>query len=254
VSIAFSGADFMQEYYLICSIAILAGFIQGLSGFGSVLVALPILVLFLDFQLAVPLVSIWGMTINIILLMQLRMHLRPKNILPLTLAAIPGIPLGIYVLKHANILVLEMLLGVLLLIFSLYFIWSGGKTRGLSRGWLYAAGFLSGCLGGGLAMSGPPVIIYTAVQPWDKDEIKSTLTGYFFLSGLIIIVFQTTSGLMTTEVFTGSLLSIPFIFLGVMLGSAGYRRLATEHYRQVVVGLITLLGLMTVIKALGTYY
>ena len=121
----------------ICSVALLAGFIQGLSGFGSVLVALPILVLFLDFDLAVPLASIWGMTINTILLLQLRAHLRLKNILPLTLAAIPGIPLGVYILVNANTRLLEMLLGVLLLIFSLYFIWSGGKRE------IYQAG---GCI------------------------------------------------------------------------------------------------------------
>jgi len=45
---------------LLCLIALLAGFTQGLSGFGSVLVALPLLVLFLDLNLAVPLVSIWA--------------------------------------------------------------------------------------------------------------------------------------------------------------------------------------------------
>lgn len=238
---------------LICLIALLAGFIQGLSGFGSVLVALPLLVMFLDLKMAVPLVSIWGMTINAILLVQLREHLRRKHILPLTLAAIPGIPLGVYVLKNADVRVLEMLLGGLLLLFSLYFVWSGGKTRKLSTSWLYAAGFCSGCLGGSLAMSGPPVIVYTALQPWDKDEIKSTLTGYFFLSGLVIIAAQITSGLMTAAVFTGSLFSIPFIFLGVAGGSVIYRRLQTDRYRQVVVGLITLLGLVTVIKALGAH-
>jgi uncharacterized protein len=236
---------------LLCLVALLAGFTQGLSGFGSVLVALPILALFLDFNLAVPLVSTWGMTINIILVLQLRSHLRLQSILPLTLAAIPGIPLGVYVLKHANVWVLEMLLGGLLVIFSLYFAWSGGKTRDLSRGWAYFAGFWSGCLGGSLAMSGPPVIIYTALQPWSKDQIKSTLTGFFFLSGLIIIAAQAMGGLITTAVLAGSLISIPFIVLGVLLGSAIYRKLATDRYRQVVVGLITILGLLTVVKALG---
>lgn len=244
---------FVDFYFLIGVIALLAGFIQGLSGFGSVLIALPMLVLFLDFDKAVPLVSIWGMTINTILLAQLRAHLRLQLVLPLTMAAIPGIPLGVYVLKNADIRVLEMLLGVLLLIFSLYFVFSGGKTRKLSIAWLYAAGFCSGCLGGSLAMSGPPVIVYTALQPWDKDEMKSTLTGYFFLSGLVIIIAQAVSGLMTTAVFTGSLISIPFIILGVVSGSSIYRRLATDHYRQVVVGMITLLGLLTVVKALGAY-
>ncbi len=117
---------------LICLIALVAGFIQGLSGFGSVLVALPLLAMFLDLKIAVPLVSIWGMTINTILLVQLRAHLRRQNILPLVVAAIPGIPLGVYILKYADVRFLELLLGGLLVIFSWYFVWSGGKTRNLS--------------------------------------------------------------------------------------------------------------------------
>lgn len=236
---------------LLCLIALLAGFTQGLAGFGSVLVALPLLALFLNFKTAVPLVSTWGMTINLILLIQLRPHLSLNRILPLAVATLPGIPLGVYALKNMSVWVLEMSLGILLVVFSSYFVWSGGTTRRLSRMWAYAAGFVSGFLGGSLAASGPPVIVYTALQPWPKDEMKSTLTGFFFLSGLVIIAAQALSGLITTEVLTGSLLSIPFVILGVVCGSACYQKLATARYRQVVVGLLTLLGLLTVLKALG---
>ncbi len=241
----------MSPDLLICLIALFAGFTQGLSGFGSVLVALPLLALFLDFKTAVPLVSIWGMTINIILLIQLRPHLRLQSILPLTAAALPGIPLGVYILKNVPVWVLEMLLGSLLVVFSLYFVWSGGKTRNLARGWAYVAGFGSGFLGGSLAASGPPVIIYTALQPWAKDEIKSTLTGFFFLSGLVILAAQAASGLFTNLVLTMGLFSIPFVLLGVMVGTWFYQRLDTTRYRQVIVGLITVLGLLTLVKALG---
>jgi uncharacterized membrane protein YfcA len=241
----------LSSNLLLCLIALFAGFTQGLSGFGSVLVALPLLALFLDFKIAVPLVSLWGMTINIILLLSLRRHLSLKRILPLAVAALPGIPLGVYILKNVSVWVLEMVLGGLLVVFSLYFVWSGGKTRILARGWAYAAGFCSGCLGGGLAMSGPPVIIYTALQPWPKDEIKSTLTGFFFLSGLFILAAQAASGLITTTVLSWSVLSIPFVVVGVFLGSWFYDKLDTNRYRQVIVWLITLLGLLTLAKALG---
>jgi len=69
------------------------------------------------------------MTINTILLMQLRAHLRRNHILSLTVAAIPGIPLGVYILKHADVRILEMLLGILLVVFSVYFVWSGEKLE-----------------------------------------------------------------------------------------------------------------------------
>jgi uncharacterized protein len=235
----------------LCLIALFAGFTQGLSGFGSVLVALPVLTYLLNLKTAVPLASTWGMTINIILLIQLRPHLSRKRILPLALASLPGIPLGVYILKNVPVWILEMGLGGLLVVFSLYFVWSGGKTRPLSRGWTYAAGFGSGVLGGSLAMSGPPVILYTALQPWPKDEIKSTLTGFFFLSGLFILAAQAASGLFTIMTLSWSVLSIPFVIFGVFLGSWCYDRLDTNRYRQVIVWLITLLGLITLAKSLG---
>ncbi len=236
---------------LLWLIAFLAGFIQGLSGFGSVLVALPLLALFLDFKIVVPLVNLWSLAINTLLLIQLRRHLNFKNSVPLFLAALPGIPLGVYILRHVPVWVLEMSLGGTLLVFSWYFVSSGGRTRNLTSSWAYAAGFCSGCLGGSLGASGPPVILYSALQPWPKDQIKATLASYFFLAGIFIIAAQAAAGLVTTAVLTGSLLSIPFIILGVVAGALWYRKLDTTRYRQVVVGLTTLLGLLTVVKALG---
>lgn len=235
----------------VCLAALLAGLIQGLSGFGSVLVALPLLVFFLDLRTAVPLVSIWGMTINLMLLVGLWRQVRLARILPLTLAALPGIPLGVYLLTQVPVRLLELLLGLILIGFAAYFFLAPGRTRVLGRGWEYLAGFLSGCLGGSLAASGPPVILYTALQPWDKDAIKATLTGYFALSGVLILAVQAWDGLFTQTVLLYGLFSIPVIFLGVMVGLWGYRRLDTGRYRQVIVGLITLLGLLTLGKAVG---
>lgn len=236
-------------HLFVCLIALFAGFTQGLSGFGSVLVALPLLAFFLDLKTAVPLASLWGMTINIMLLFQLRRHLSHARVVPLAAAAVPGVPLGVFILTTVPAWVLEMLLGALLLIFTVYFIRSGGKTRPLAGGWTYLAGFGSGLLGGSLAASGPPVIIYTALQPWPKDEIKSTLAGFFFLSGLVILAAQALAGLFTGPVLALSLFSIPVVVVGVVAGSWCYGRLDTERYRQLIVGLIFLLGLMTLCKA-----
>ncbi len=142
----------------VCLAALAAGLTQGLAGFGSVLVALPLLVFFLDLPTAVPLASIWGMTINVMLLAGLWRQVRAARILPLTLAALPGVPLGVYLLRQVPVRLLELSLGLVLIGFSGYVILSRGRTKVLGRGWEYLAGFLSGCLGGSLAASGPPVI------------------------------------------------------------------------------------------------
>lgn len=237
------------DYLIVCLTALAAGFIQGLSGFGAILVALPLLVLLLDLKTAVPLASLWAMTINLLLLLALRRHLRPARILPLVAASVPGILLGVYTLHRVPVRFLEMALGGLLVIFSLYFLWSRGQTRQLSRGWAYGAGFGSGFLGGSLAVLGPPVIIYTTLQPWSKDEIKSTLIGFFFLAGIIILTAQGGTGLLTGAVLRWGLLSTPFVVLGVMAGTWCYHRLDTTRYRRLLVLLITVLGLFCSLNA-----
>lgn len=52
--------------YMGC-IAFAAGLIQGFSGFGVVLVALPLMMLIVDVKIAIPLVLMLGMVVNIIL-------------------------------------------------------------------------------------------------------------------------------------------------------------------------------------------
>jgi len=59
------------------------------------------------------------------------------------------------------------------------------------------------------------------------------------------------SGLITTTVLTGACSQSLLLFWRVFLGSSFYRKLETAVNRQVIVGLITLLGLLTLAKALG---
>ncbi len=58
----------MENYLFIGIIAFCAGFIQGLSGFGSVLLSLPLLALFLEVKTAIPLAALFGVALTAFLL------------------------------------------------------------------------------------------------------------------------------------------------------------------------------------------
>jgi uncharacterized membrane protein YfcA len=170
----------MYEYFYLCLIIGFAGFTQGFSGFGAVIVSLPCLSLFIPIKTVVPLVNLMSCVMNLILVIQLRRHLQWPKILPLLLGSLPGIPLGVYYLKHVAPWMLELLLGAVLISFPFYSRYTNPDKRRLQPIWAYLAGFGSGCLGGSLGTNGPPIIIYAALQPWDKDELKATLVGFFF--------------------------------------------------------------------------
>ncbi len=70
----------------------------------------------------------------------------------------------------------QVILGVVLLAYAIYgllFRLPIGKVGGP---WAYFFGFFAGGLGGAISASGPPVIVYTSIQAWTKDQIKVTLS------------------------------------------------------------------------------
>jgi hypothetical protein len=61
-------------------------------------------------------------------------------------------------------------------------------------------GFVSGALRGAIGAGGPPVIVYTSLQPWSKERSKVTLQGYHITSVFLTIVIQAWAGLITSTV------------------------------------------------------
>jgi uncharacterized membrane protein YfcA len=239
----------VYEYFLPCLIIAFAGFTQGFSGFGFVLVALPWLTLLLPIKTVVPALNLMLCCISLILLVQLRRYLQWSKVTPLLIASLCGIPLGVYVLKTVAPWKLELLLGAVLISFPFYYRYTNLSALRLHPGWAYLAGFCSGCLGGSLGTYGPPIIVYTALQPWDKDEIKATLVGFFFIASLGTFGFQAYSGLVTAKVVTMVCWSFPFLALGVFCGSFCYAKTASENYRRAITAMLFALGLLLVGKA-----
>ena len=147
-------------------IAAFAGFTQGLTGVGVIMVALPLMALLADMKTVIPMVGLLALSINIVLGWQLRGAIRWRLCLPMLLAAVPGIPLGVFVLKTFPSAVLQTALGGVLLAYGAYAVVRAPAQRSLSSFWAYVAGFVAGGLGGSIGASGPPIIVYTSIQPW----------------------------------------------------------------------------------------
>ena len=95
------------------AIFLLAGFTQGVSGFGAALVAMPLLSMIMDIQTAVPLYMLNGLVLTLYLSLQLRSHVDLKKIRPLFLGCLPGIYIGLLALKNLHSNLLQISLGCL---------------------------------------------------------------------------------------------------------------------------------------------
>jgi len=231
---------------LISIIFLLAGFIQGVSGFGSALVAIPLLTLIIDIKAAVPLCILNSLVITTYLSLKMRKHLDTKKIFPLCVAAVPGIIVGSTVLKLVSSSIIRINLGILLVAYSLYSLFTKPKSRKLHKAWSYIAGFLSGAIGGAFSAGGPPTIIYTTLNDWDKDTIKATLSGFFLFNSYLIAIVHVVEGLTTIDIFTYFMISAPFVFLGTVLGTICYGKIPRQRYLQIIFAFLAAMGIMMI--------
>ncbi|MBW2204837.1 MAG: sulfite exporter TauE/SafE family protein [Deltaproteobacteria bacterium] len=239
----------MQTYVLICMIVFFSGFIQGLSGFGSIMLSLPLLALFIDVKVVIPLVGIFGLVIPILLLIKLWKHLDWKKIYPLFLGALPGIPVGVFFLKKFDVNTIQLILGIILVTFSIYSLFLKSFNRGLREGWAYVFGFFGGCIGGALSAAGLSAIVYTSLQTWGKDKIKATLQGFLLASHLVIVILQAVNGLITTIVLWYLLVSLPTLILGTYVGALFYGRINEDFYKKTMLILLAILGALMLYRS-----
>jgi hypothetical protein len=241
----------MQTYLLIAGIFVAAGFTQGFTGFGSALVALPLLVLFIDIKTAIPLCSLNGLLITGFLALRLRRHIDRKKIAPLLVGSLPGIFIGASLLKKADPGLMKILLSGLLISYALYRLL--GKNRAALRPhpfWSYVAGFATGIIGSAFSAGGPPVIIYTTLTGWRKNEIKATLSGFFLVSTMFIVVAHAVNGLTTGPVLISFAAAAPGVLVGVISGSKLYDRVDSEEYLRLLYFCLLALGLMMLTTSL----
>ncbi|MGI6657592.1 MAG: sulfite exporter TauE/SafE family protein [Desulfobulbus sp.] len=234
----------MLVYVYCCLVFLFAGAVQGLTGFGAGLMAIPLLTLMIDIKLAVGLCILHGLIITCSMAVDLRRYFEWSKIMPLFIGAIPGVLLGAYWFKHVDPNWLEVFLGVLLISYSLFNLLFRPKPLYLSSAWGYVAGFCSGAITSVISAGGPPSIIYTTLTGWKKEEMKATLTGFFLYNGIFTVVVYSFGGNFAKGTWTIFAITAPFVFLGTLLGSRLSRRINQQTYLRLVYILLIIAGLL----------
>lgn len=238
----------MSVIGLICAIFLLAGCVQGVTGFGGALVAIPLLSLVMDVKQAVPLSILNGLVTTTTMAYTLRHHLDWRKILPMLIGSLPGTLLGTLLLKQADAALISRLLGLVLVAVSLFNLRFAPRPVNPSRFWGLVAGFFSGVITATVGAGGPPVIIYATLNDWSKDQIRATLTGFFVINGYVTAVCHATSGIITPHTLNLFALTCGCVLLGTMAGSRISSRMPRRTYLRIVYLLLIALGMMLLLR------
>lgn len=228
---------------LITLIIFAAIFVQAASGFGLALVSMPLLAGLLGIRTATPLVALIGVTAEVVMLARYRRAFSLRAVARLSAASLLGIPLGVYLLRRVNADWITAVLGIVIIGYALYALFSPRLPQLAHHAWAYGFGFTGGVLSGAYNTSGPPVIIYGACRRWAPAQFKSNLQGYFLLNSMMTLTAHSLGGSFTPVVWHSYLWALPGIALGLAAGFALDGRLNPHRFRQFILILLIILGL-----------
>lgn len=234
------------ELALILGSVFLGAFTQSLSGFGVALVTMAILPALVGIQTASPLVALISLALELSILIIYRSSFNLGAILPLALAAVVGIPIGVWLLGVVPEDIVITILGIVIAGYAVYALLGIRLPAMKHPAWAYSMGFLAGILGGAYNTSGPPAVIYANCRRWAPVEFKTNLQGFFFITNIFVIANHGLRGNLTVDVWTIFLWSLPAVTLGILAGIGLGRKLSPEMFRKIVLILLVVLGLRLV--------
>lgn len=233
--------------------ALAGGFVSGLAGFGTALMALGIWLYVLPPSIAVPLVLICSIVAQTSTLPSFWRSFDFRLVWPFLIGGLAGVPLGTLLIAHADPRIFKLSVGVLLLVFptALYF---NRNPTPVSFGGRVAdgmVGFAGGILGGLAGLSGPLPTLWASVRGWGKDERRGIFQTFNWTVLTTSLCLQAGTGFVTPEVLWLALFVLPATISGAWLGARTYRAISDRNFRDAVLGLLFLSGIGLVWSSLG---
>lgn len=234
-----------EQFLIASAIILVAYFIRGITGFGSGLIAVPLLALFQPLTFVVPLILLLDFTASVVLGGFDRKRVQWQELVWLLPFSVVGVIVGARLL--VNLPVMPMLIGLSLfvLVFAIRNLFNVHGEKKISRGWSVPAALTGGIVGSLFGTGGPPYIIYLNHRISDKRNLRATFSVLFVMEGLMRIVTFFASGLLlSTLIWWNALALLPLVLASLYLGG----RIHTGLSQQQIVRLIGLLLLVSSIS------
>ena len=233
--------------------ALAGGFVSGLAGFGTALMALGIWLYVVTPDVAVQLVLICSVIAQTWTLPSIWRAIDFKLVTPFVVGGLVGVPIGTLLVAYADPRLFKLGVGILLLVFpaALYF---QRRPMALTIGGRVAdtgIGFAGGVLGGLAGLSGPVPILWASVRGWGKDERRALFQTFNWTILTAAFCVQAGSGMVTRGTLWLTLMVLPGTIGGAWLGARAYHGLSDGNFRDVVLGLLFLSGVTLVWSSIG---
>jgi hypothetical protein len=234
------------------AILLAAYFIRGITGFGSGLISVPLLALFLPLKFVVPLILLLDFTASIVIGGFNFKRVRWSEVSVLIPFGVVGVVLGTSLLVSLPPEPMLMALAAFVFVFAVRSILNIRGDKPISRGWAVPASLTGGTVGALFGTGGPPYVIYLTHRIHDKSDLRATFSALFFTEGVTRIASFLVAGLLlTSQVWIAYFAALPIMLGALYLGGRVHVGLTPLQMTRLVGVLLLVSSVSLLFKAMS---
>ncbi len=235
------------------AILLAAYFIRGIAGFGSGLIAVPLLALFLPLKFVVPLILLLDFTASVVIGGLHFRRVQWAEIAVLIPFGIVGVVLGTRLLLDLPTGPMLVALAGFVFVFAMRSVLNIRGDKPISRGWAVPAALTGGTVGALFGTGGPPYVIYLTHRVHDKSDLRATFSALFFADGMSrIISFLIAGLLLSAKVWVTYVAALPIMLGALYVGGRAHVGLSASQMGRLIGVLLLVSSVSLLFKALQT--
>lgn len=224
----------------------------GMSGFGSTVIAVPILAIWLPPTVVIPLMTLGDLVAAVTVGTAGRRQVSVPELKRIMPFMVVGIVAGVAALVTVPQEPLKVALALFTLAVGVHSILNPSPKGTISPWWCIPAGSTAGFCASVFGAGGPINVAYLAGRLRDKGEIRSTVSTIISISATLRTTLYALAGLaLKPVILAGFAAGIPFAWLGLRLGSRIHTGFTNEQMRRAVGGILLASGTVLLARTLA---
>jgi uncharacterized protein len=215
------------------AVVFLAYLVRGIAGFGSGLIAVPLLTLFSPVITVVPVVVALDYVGSASQSVRNLHDVAWREQIVLVPFMVFGILSGLYLLTRLPPWVLAKTLGVVVVAFALYQLSPLPPMRGSCVAATYC-GVLGGLLGTLFGTGGPFYAIYLNLRGLDRRAFRATFALNFLIDGGVRLIAYAVMGLLNRQTLLYILVALPLVGAGLYAGGRIQTGLSQRDFARII--------------------
>ena len=232
----------MPNFSTIALIACFAYAIESIFGFGGTIIFLGLSGFFFDFNSLLKLAMIVGLSSGLAVLIQSYKYASLKHLIKILIYTIPGALIGTYFISYFASDILIKIFAIILIIYGCFnlFLPDIRFPQFLKNFFVILGGFIQGIY----TIGGPFVLMGYKDNFSSKQELRSTMAGYFFIINSLRAIFFVFLGGSYLEIVKIYYPIALLVMLSVWLGYFIHKQIPEILFKKLIIIAITLIGVL----------